>query len=792
MSGAAKRMIGARLPRPEAQRLVAGNGRYTDDIVLALMGHAVFLRSPHAHARILAIDIAEAVGMHGVIAVVTGDDLAPVCQPWQTKLAPFPGHVSPIQFPLARGEVCWQGEPVVAVVAESRAQAEDAIERIAIEWQELPAIASMAEAAQPGAPVASTQLATNLGLDHSFAAGDVDAVFRGAAAVVEHDFEFGRQTGVTLEPRGIVADFDARLQSLTVYHSHQVPNQMREIFAQQLGLPYPNVQVVTPDVGGAFGMKLSAYPDEMAVAALSVLLRRPVKFAADRLEAFVSDVHAREATVRGRLAVDNQGQLLAMEVAVRSGFGAYSTYPRGCVGEGLQSVHMSAAPYRLANSKGSLRGCFQNKAPSGVLRAVGQPIACTVTEQLLDLAARKIGMDPAEIRARNYAPSDEKNVRSAAGTVLSDLSLDKCHEKLLRLMNYDDLRRDQAEMRKKGVYRGIGLAAFIEQTGVGPSLYGSLGVRVSAFEACRLSLEPTGHIRCATSVTDQGQGTLTGLRQIVGEAIGIDTAEVEIVSGNTAMTPVGGGAWASRGISLGGEAAFRAAGKLRANILSIAGSILQAQSGLRIESGNIVNAAGMVQLSLAELAATVSYRSHTIPLDTLPSLEVAESYAPRDTPYFSSNGIQAVHLEIDPELGTIRLLNFWVVDDCGTVINPLLVDEQVRGGVVQGIGSALYEHCIYGESGQLENGTLADYLVPMAGEMPDIHVAHVETPISATTLGARGVGEAGAVAAAAAVWTAVNDALVPFGATVKQQPITPEHVLDCIELAKNTCTPQLP
>ncbi len=591
---AAKSMIGARMPRPEAQRLVAGNGRYTDDIVLAHMGHAVFLRSPHAHARILAIDTVKAAGMPGVIAVVTGEELAAVCRPWQTKLAPFPGHVSPIQSPLARGEVCWQGEPVVAVVAESRAQAEDAIEHIAIEWEELPAIASMEDAAQVGAAPVSTQLATNLGLDHSVVAGDTDAVFRDAAAVVEHDFEFGRQTGVTLEPRGIVADFDPRLQRLTVYHSHQVPSQMREIFAQQLGLPYSNVQVITPDVGGAFGMKLSTYPDEMAVAALSTLLKRPVKFIADRLEAFVSDVHAREATVKGRLAVDAQGKLLAMEVAVRSGFGAYSTYPRGCIGEGLQSVHMSAAPYRLANFKGSLRGYFQNKVPSGVLRAVGQPIACTVTEQLLDFAARKIGMDPAEICARNYALPGQTNARSAAGTVLSDLSLDKCHDKLLALMNYDALRREQTAMRNKGVYRGIGLAAFIEQTGVGPSLYGSLGVRVSAFEACRLSLEPTGHIRCATSVTDQGQGTLTGLRQIVGEAIGVDTGNVEIVSGDTATSPFGGGAWASRGISLGGEAAFRAAGKLRANILAIAGSILQAQSGLRIEGGNIVNAAGMI------------------------------------------------------------------------------------------------------------------------------------------------------------------------------------------------------
>lgn len=782
---ASKGMIGARLPRPEAQRLVTGNGRYTDDIVLAHMGHAAFLRSPYAHARVVSIDIADAAVAPGVIAVMTGDDLSKVCKPWQTRLAPFPAHVSPPQSPLARGEAGWQGEPVVAVVAQTRALAEDAIERVVVEWQELPAIGSIEQASGAGAAPVLTQLAANLGLDHNFAAGDIDAAFREAAAVVEHEFDFGRQTGVTLEPRGVVADFDPRLRRLVVHHSHQVPNQMREIFAQQLGLPYENVQVVTPDVGGAFGMKLSAYPDEMAVAALSVLLGRPVKFIADRLESFVSDVHAREAKVKGRLATDANGRLLAMTIDVRSGFGAYSNYPRGSIGEGLQSVHMSAAPYRLSNFKGSVRGYFQNKVPSGVLRAVGQPIAHTVTEQLLDLAARKLKIDPAEIRARNYAPSGEKSLKSAAGIALSDLSLDRCHDKLLALMNYEQLRRDQVRLREQGIHRGIGLAAFIEQTGVGPQLYSSLGVRVSADEGCRLTLEADGHVRCATSVTDQGQGTLTGLRQIVGQALGVDTDIVEIVSGDTAQTPFGGGAWASRGTSLGGEAAFRAAKRLRSGILTIAASMLQSKpEELRIEAGQVVNAAGMAQLSLADVASTFYYKSHTLPLEELPSLDVVQRFTSRDLPYFASNGVQAGHVEVDVALGTIRLLDFWVVDDCGTVINPLLVDEQIRGGVVQGIGSALYEQCIYSEDAQLENGTLADYLVPMAAEMPDIHVAHVETPISASTLGARGVGEAGAVASAAAIWGAVNDALAPLGAAVTQQPITPEHILDVIAAAR--------
>ncbi len=772
------------VPRREAARLVAGKGRYTDDIDAAGIGHVAFVRSPYPHARIDRIDCAKAKSAPGVIAVVTADDLAAVCKPWETRLAMVPTHLSPEQTPLAHDEACWQGEAVVAVVARTRAEAEDACEQVAIDWTELPAVADIdAAAADDAAPVKSG-MPNNLGLDHGISVGDPDSAFREAAVVVEHDFAFSRQTGVTLEPRTILASFDPRVQELFVRHSHQAPHQMREVFSAQLGLPLSAVRVVAPDVGGAFGMKLCAYPDEMAVAAIAVLLGRPVKFCADRLESFISDNHAREARVRGRLAVDKDGALLAMDIAMLSGFGAYASHPRGSVGEGLQAVHMVAAPYRLPHYRGRVRGYFQNKVPSGILRAVGQPIACTVTEQLLDLAARKLGLDPAEIRRRNYADAEDKPIRSAAGIVLSQLSLQRCHDRLLALMDYDGLRRQQAALRNNQCYRGIGFATFIEQTGVGPQLYGPQNVRVSAHEACRIIVETDGSVRCATSVTDQGQGTRTGLLQILARELGVAPDMIEMITGDTQITPLGGGAWASRGVALGGEATLRAARRLKSNILTVAASLLQADpSSLRLQDGTVRNAAGLAQMSLADIGVAVSFRSHLIPLDSIPSLEVVETFAPRDTPYIAANGIQAAHVEVDPELGTIRVLDFWVVDDCGRVINPMLVDEQIRGGVVQGIGAALYEQCIYSTDGQLENGSLADYLVPMAGEMPDILIAHVETPTSTTMLGARGVGEAGTVGAAAAIWTAVNDALSPLGATVTEQPFTPEHVLDRIALA---------
>ena len=603
--------IGRSTPRREAKRLAEGKGRYTDDLDMANLGHVAFLRSPHAHARIVAIDTAVAKQSSGVVAVVTGDELAAICRPWQTRLALLPGHNSPPQYPLARGESCWQGEAVVAAVAATRAQAEDALERIEVNWEEMPAVSSIDVAAAAGAQAFNSAKENNLGLDHTFSAGDPDQAFRDATAIVEHDFVFERQTGVTLEARVIVAEFDPRVRQLTIHHSHQVPHQMRDVFATQLGLPLSHVRVVAPDVGGAFGMKLSAYPDEMAVAALAVLLGRPVKFNADRLESFVSDIHAREARVRGRLAVDANGRLLAMEVSVLSGFGAYANYPRGSVGEGLQAVHMSAAAYQLPNFRGQVRGYFQNKPPTGVLRGVGQPIATTVTEQLLDLAARKIGMDPAVLRRRNYAEAAKADAKSVGGIALGRLSLDRCHERLLALMDYDGLRRQQVECRRNHVYRGIGLAVYVEQTGVGPALYGAQHVRVSANETCRLLLEPDGGIRCETSITDQGQGTRTALIQIIAHELGVEPDVVEVLSGDTATAPMGGGAWASRGVALGGEAALRAARRLKLNILTIAATLLQADAAvLRLEAGSIVNSAGLAQMSVADVAAVALYRAH--------------------------------------------------------------------------------------------------------------------------------------------------------------------------------------
>jgi aerobic carbon-monoxide dehydrogenase large subunit len=779
-------LIGAALPRQNATRLAEGRGVYTDDILLPNTAHVVFLRSPHAHARIIAIDVAAARSAKGVIAAFTGADLESVCPPWKTHLAMMPWHVCAPQPPMAIDEACWQGEAIAAVVAATRAEAEDAVELIDVQWQVLASVTDIAAAFEPGSPVVKSAIVNNIAIDQTIEIGNTTAAFSEAALVVEHNFRFERQTAVSLEPRSIAASFDRNLEELTIYQSHQSPFLMREIFAEQLGLNPRQVRVVVKDVGGAFGMKLHAFADEMAVVTIAAMLPIPVKFTTDRLEAFSSDAQTREADVHGRMALDAEGKILGIEVDMLAGFGAYSIYPRGSVGEVMQTIQMVGAPYEVGAYRGRVRGVFLNKVPTGAFRGVGQPFACTVTEQLIDLGAAGLGIDPVQLRQRNYRKTTPEISKATNGIVVEKLSLDACLDVLLKRMSYGKLREQQGALRKVGVFRGIGISTFLEITGVGSELYGRQGLSVSANESCRLSLDGSGHVRCETSITDQGQGTSTGIGQIVAGELGVPMDAVRVVTGDTDIVPYGGGAWASRGIALGGEAARRAAVALRENVLKIAASLLQqAASVLDVRDGSVVNAAGAQQITLAEIAATARYRPHTIPLDVIPPLEVLASFVPQSVPYVLANGIQAASVEVDTRTGFIKILNFWIVDDCGRVINSLLVDEQLRGGAVQGIGSAIYERCEYSPEGQLLNASLADYLVPMAFEMPDIDVGHVATPTRATALGSKGVGEAGTVGAPGAIWTAVNDALRTLGVQINQQPITPEQIFGLLARLKS-------
>ncbi len=776
-----KGYIGQSVPRPQAKRLLQGRGAYTDDLRFPRLAHVVFFRSPHAHAKIKRLELGKAAKSPGVIGVFDGRAVAEYCSPWIGVLAHLKGIKSPPQYAIAIDRACWQGEAVAAVVAETRAQAEDALQLIEARWEPLPAVVDMDEALE-GKRVIHPDLGDNICFKRELDTGGVDEAFAKADVVVEETYGFGRHTGVCLEGRALLADYNAAEHTLTVYHATQAPHMMQDIFSRHLDIPEANVRVIAKDVGGSYGIKVHVYADEMATAALSVMLRRPVKFVADRLESFVSDIHAREHKVKVRLACTEQGEILAFDLWDLTAIGPYSVYPRTSGIEGNQVVNLTGGPYKHKQYRARMQVVFTNKNVCCQYRAVGHPIAVALTEGIVDLAAAKLGMDPAEFRRKNLIPDDAYPYTFASGIKFEKLSHHKTLGRLLELMNYRELRAEQASLRKKGVHRGIGLAAMIEVTNPSPAFYGVGGARISAQDGATIRLDPTGMITVLCSVTEQGQGAEGVFAQIAASAVGVTIEKVRVITGDTGVTPYGGGTWASRGAGIGGEAVLQAGRALRSNILDIAAVILNLDKAeLDIVGNEIVNKLTLEsKLPLVELGRVAYFRPDTLPPKFQSELTVTRHYTPREYGFTFTNGIQASYVEVDPDTGFVKLLKHWCVEDCGTVINPMLVDEQIRGGVVQGIGAALFEECLYDAEGQLLNGNMADYLVPMAAEMPDIICAHIETPTKQSELGAKGAGEAGTAGAPGAVMNAINDALSPFGARVTSQPFTPEKILQAL------------
>ncbi len=779
--------IGKTVPRPNAPRLVQGRGEYVDDMVLPRMLHVAFVRSPFAHARITGIDAAEAKAVPGVVRIFTGAEVAEVCTPWVGVLAHLQGLKSPPEYAIAVDRACWVGEPVAAVVATSRAAAEEGAALVEVDYDVLPVVADMMTALDDDTPVLHADLGDNLAFRRVNEQGDVDAAMAGAHKVVTAHFTTARHTGVTPEPRSILADWNPADERMTVWHSTQAPHMMQTALATHLDIAESRVRVICGDVGGSYGIKVHVYPDEVATAAIARIMGRPVKFIADRLESFSTDIHARDHEIEAKIAVDAEGRILAMDVDDWTAIGAYSVYPRTSAMEGNQVVNLCGGPYDFEHYRARTSVVFQNKTPTCQYRAVGHPIAVAITEGLVDMAAAELGMDPVEIRRRNLYADDAYPVTSPAKMRFEGLSHHKSLDLLLDLMDYDGLRAEQAELREKGVYRGIGIASFIELTNPSPFMYGIGGARISAQDGCTVRMDPDGSIVALSGVTEQGQGTEAMLSQVVAEGVGVAPGQVHVITGDTQVTPYGGGTWASRGAGIGGEAALRAARALRDSILEVAGAMLQSDAaGLDIRDGEVVDAkSGEARMPLEELGRIVYFRGDTLPQGLPRELVQTRHYITSEYPFAFTNGVQASYVEVDTDTGNVRLLKHWCVEDCGRIINPMLVDEQIRGGIVQGLGGALFEEIHYDEDGQLLNGSMADYLVPMAAEMPDMVIGHVETPTKESSLGAKGAGEAGTAGAPAAVMNAINDALRPMGAQVTHMPFTPERVLRALGTLKD-------
>ncbi|TFV70121.1 xanthine dehydrogenase family protein molybdopterin-binding subunit [Blastococcus sp. CT_GayMR19] len=772
--------VGRRVRRSEDPTLLVGRGRFVDDVTERRQAHVAFVRSPIASGRITHVDTAAALASPEVVAVFTAEDLAPYCGGWRGLLA-WPGMVAGLQTPLAAGVVRHVGEPVVLVAATSRAAAEDAAELVVVDYDELPPVLDPVAALADGSPLVHEELGTNLCFGSPFGSGDVDAAFAAADRVVEVTVQTGRHTAVALEMRGVLASFDRQERTLTVRVSTQAPQMLQTLYARELGLPENSVRVLTEHVGGAFGMKAFVYPDEMAVVTAATLVDRPLKWTQDRYEALQSDTQARDERVTASLALAADGRILGLRSDVVSDAGAWSMYPRGCVTEGVQVATIMPGPYRVPAYAADLRVVYTNKTPLAVYRAVGHPPAILVMELLMDEAARALGLPADEIRRRNLLRPDDLPYTSATGNVYDSGSHLESLEQAVVGLGPDDLAARREEAAGRGCLLGVGYAAFVELSAPGAMFYGAKGAPITAHDQVEVTVQPDGSVTVVLGTPGQGQGLHTTAAQVVADSLGVRLEDVRVLSGDTAVAPHGSGVWASRSAVVSAGAASAAAVEVRRRLLLLAAHMLEADpADLEMTEGQVgVRGIPSTRLPVRDIAQVAYWRTHQLPPQMEVGLGAVGSYS--GPPYTFNNGTHVAVVEVERATGLVRVVDYLVVEDCGVLINPGIVDGQIRGGVTQGLGGALLEHVIHDEIGQPQTSTMLDYLVPTTVDVPDIRIEHIETPAPSTSLGTKGVGEAGTAGAPAAIHCAVNDALAHGGAAgVWRQPIRPADVLEAL------------
>ena len=768
-------IVGVRVRRVEDRKFLTGRARYVDDLTLPGALSATFVRSPHAHARVLGIDPARARALAGVVTVLTGTDMRSELKPLRVERTE--GSRTVDIWPLATDKTRYVGEPVAVVVADSHYLAADAAELVAVEYEPLPAVVDIETAAGASAPRLHAELPDNLLFQANFQAGDVAGAFAAADVVVEDVLRHPRVTGIPMETRGCLAAYDPATEQLTLWSSTQWPHVLRTWVADCLDFPEHRMRVIAPDVGGGFGIKCHVFVEEVIVAALARRLARPVKWIETRRENVTASVQAREQTIHGALAVARDGTLLGLRARIYVGVGAYPVFPWGAALEPAGTARMLPGPYRIRNYAYQTYGVATNRAPTGSYRGVSYAVCAFAMESLIDQAALALGIDATELRRRNLIRSDEFPYTSVTGMVYDPGSYVESLERALALLDYPALRQRQRDLRAQGRYLGIGLACYCEPTGMGSRGFQRRGVvQVSAYDVASVRLDPAGTVTVAVGVCSQGQGLETSLAQVVAEALSVRLQDVTVVQGDTALAPYGMGTFASRGAVISGGAVLAAATRVREKVLRIAAHCLEARvDDLVLADGQIfVRGAPASARSLKEIARTAYFNPGGLPSDTEPGLEATQYCDPPSITY--SNATHAAVVEVDRQTGRSKLLTYVVVEDCGRMVNPLIVDGQVHGGVAQGIGAALYEELVYDEAGQPLTGSLMEYHVPTAGDLPAIVVEHLETPSPWTAMGAKGMGEGGTIGATAAVARAVADAVTHLGVRASALPLTPERI----------------
>ena len=777
------KIVGARIKRTEDPRLLTGLGAYTDDRQVPRVLHVAFRRSDQSHARIRAIDCSAARAAPGVVAVITADDLSDQVKPLVAASRMANYHATPF-FPLARGKVRYVGEPVVGIIAQSRYQAEDALELLVIDYGPLPVVIDPEQAVRADAPLLHEEAGTNVLVSREFKRGDVDAAFGSAPVRVQGRFRMHRKTPVAIEPRACLAEYDAGREALTLHSATQVPGIVRDAVAAALDIPGHRVRVVAPDVGGGFGGKGSLYPEEIFVCAAARQLARSVKWTSDRMEDLIANSQGFDEIIDAELALDGEGHAVALRADVIGDVGAYSIYPWTAGLEPVQVVSFLPGPYRIQHYRGCVQGVATSKAPLGPYRGVGRPISTFVMERLMDMAAVKIGLDAKEIRLRNLVAAEEFPYKAATGIVWDKSGFQEGLHAACSAVGYDTLRVRQKEARAAGRWIGIGIASYAELTGIGSRISVAPGMPINTgTETAMIRIDSTGAVIASFGIASHGQGLETTLAQVVAEHLGVRVEDVRVVQGDSASISGSTGTYASRSMVLAGGAATLAARAVREKVLNAASHLLEAAAAdLVAEDGKISVAGTDRSITFRDVARAVYSEMGRLPPEARDELAATKTYDPVFGTTSSATHIAAV--EIDPETYEIRVDHFAVAEDCGKLVNPLIVDGQVHGGVAQGIGAALYEEVIYDEQGQITTASLVDYLVPSACEIPPMHVVHLESSSPTTLGGFRGMGEGGTIGAPAALANAVADALAPLGIEINELPITPERLFRLIEAAR--------
>jgi len=782
--------IGQRVVRKEDQRFLTGNGHYTDDLQRNRQTYAYFLRSPHAHAKITRIDTSAAKSAPGVVAVFTGADTSAakvgslICG-WVVKDKHGEPHKAPPHPPLAVDTVRHVGDQVAMVIAETAAQAKDAAEKIVVEYQELAAVVNPAKALAKGAPQLHAEAPGNLCYDWEL--GDkaaVEAAFAKAAHVTKIDLVNNRLIPNAMEPRAAAAEYDKGTGQYTLWTTSQNPHVTRLVLsAFILGIPEHKLRVIAPDVGGGFGSKIFIYAEETLLTWAVGKIHRPIKWTAERNESFVSDAHGRDHVTHAELAMDKDGKFLAFKVDTIANMGAYLSTFATAVPTYLYGT-LLAGQYTTPAIHVNVRSVFTNTAPVDAYRGAGRPEATFVLERIVEQAAREMKIDKAELRRRNFIASDAYPYQTPVALTYDSGNYAGAMTKALEMADYAGFEKRRAESKAKGKLRGIGMSAYIEACGLAPSaVVGSLGAGVGQWESAQVRFNPTGNVQVYTGSHSHGQGHETSFAQVVSNHLGVPMDQIEIIHGDTATVPFGMGTYGSRSLAVGGSAIVKACDKIVAKGKKIAAHMLEASvADIEFKNGVFSVAGTDKQVPLGGVVFS-AYVPHNYPLNEVePGMDENAFYDPGNFTYPA--GVHICEIEIDPDTGVSTIAKFTAVDDFGNLINPMIVEGQVHGGIGQGIGQALLEHGIYDEkSGQLLSGSYMDYTMPRADDLPSFDVGYQVTPCPHNPLGVKGCGEAGAIAAPAAVMNAVHDALAPVGVGSIDMPATPARIWQAIQRA---------